>query len=71
MEKELKHSNSYYPNSREYPVKLRVTNGLLNQGWIGIKMVVRDTPNGVNVEGYVNRDSPQDTDEPTDNWYLF
>ncbi len=70
MEKELKHSNSYYPNSRDDPVKLGVTNGLLNQGWIGIKMVVRDTPNGVNVEGYLNRDSPEDTDKPTNNWVL-
>lgn len=70
MEKELKHSNKYYPNPKDDVKQLNVTNGLLNQGWIGIKMVVRDINNGVTIEGYLNRDSPQDGDKPTNNWVL-
>ena len=33
-------------------------------------MVVRDTSNGVSIEGYMNNDSPKDTDKPTNNWVL-
>ena len=70
MEKELKHNNDYYPNSDDDPVKHNVINGLKDEGWIGIKMVVLNVPNGVNVKGYLNLDSPEDTDLPTNNWTL-
>lgn len=70
MEKELKHNNDYYPNSQDDPVKHNVIDGLKGKGWIGIKMVVSDGPNGVQVKGYLNFDSPGDTDSPTNNWTL-
>lgn len=71
MEKEFKHANNYM-TTRTDPEDSHVINNkqhfLLNQGWIGIKMVVHDAPNGVKVEGYLNVDSPKDTDSPTNNW---
>jgi hypothetical protein len=72
MEKELKHDNAVYPNNGdgEDPSEDYKTKGLLGKGWIGIKAVVHDTPDGVAVEGYLNLDSPKDNDRPTNNWKL-
>jgi hypothetical protein len=71
LEKEFKHSDNYMTTKMDPEVSHIINNNqhfLLNQGWIGIKMVVYDVPNGVRIEGYLNIDSPKDTDPPTNNW---